>query len=164
MPSRHGPFEAPPWRATHGVAGVTNIDLSEADYTAYVLLLTIANPSARNFIEDCYVYFDLDVVTLGWGTQANAQTLALAVARKIDATNYRILGNTRNGEETQAIMGAIAAVQRGVGLHVGPIYRVEDCQIWVRLSTEVAVAGDVALPYIVYYRGPRPTITEVALP
>lgn len=164
MPSRHGPFEAPPWRAIRGVTGHTHIDLSEADYTAYTLLLTIANPSARNFIEDCYVYFDLDTDVVGWGTRANAQTLQLAVARKIDATNYRILGNTRNGEETQTISGAVAAVQRGVGLHVGPIYRVEDCQIFVRVDTEVALGGDVAFEYVVYYRGPRPTITEVQLP
>jgi hypothetical protein len=160
-PSKHGIWQAPPWRAVTGDNGETDIDLDAADYTAYVLLLTIANPSARNFIDDCYVYFDLDKATTGWGAVATSQTLALAVARKIDGTNYRIDANTNLGLESPAMTGSVAAVTRGMGLHVGPIGPSEDCQIFVRLSTEAAVSGDVEIPYIVYYQGPAPTITEV---
>ena len=148
------------WKATHGTVGETDIDLDQADYTAYVLLLTIVNPSAKHFIEDCVVHFDLNHTTTGWGTQATTQTLALAVARKIDGTNYRIGANTNGDEETPAITGSIAAVNRALGLRVGPIGPDEECQIWVRLSAETG--GDCALPYVVYYRGPKPTITEVA--
>jgi len=82
------------------------------------------------------------------------------VARKIDGTNYRIGGNTNGDDETPTMTGSVAAVDRGMGLHIGPIGPDEDCQIWVRLSAETG--GDCALPYIVYYRGPAPTITEVA--
>ena len=159
MPSRHGIWEAPPWRATTGTNGETDIDVSEADYTAYVLLLTIANGSAKNFIEDCYVHFDLNQATTGFGAVCTTETIALAVARKIDGTNYRIGGNTNGDDETPTMTGSVAAINRGMGLHVGPIGPDEDCQIWVRLSAETG--GDCALPYIVYYRGPAPTITEV---
>jgi hypothetical protein len=161
MPSRHGIYFAPPWKAVTGDNGETDIDLDAADYTAYVLLLTIANGSAKNFIEDCYVHFDLNKATTGWGAVATTQTLALAVARKIDGTNYRIGGNTNGDDETPTMTGSVAAVNRGMGIHVGPIGPDEDCQIFVRLSTEAAVSGDVEIPYVVYYRGPAPTITEV---
>jgi len=159
MPSRHGIWEAPPWRSTTGTNEETDIDVSEADYTAYVLLLTIANPSAKNFIEDCYVHFDLNQATTGFGAVNTTETIALAVARKIDGTNYRIGGNTNGDDETPTMTGSVAAVNRGMGLHVGPIGPDEDCQIFVRLSAETG--GDCAIPYVVYYRGPKPTITEV---
>ena len=148
------------WKATTGTAGETDIDVSAADYTAYILLLTIANPSAKHFIEDCVVHFDLNQDTTGFGAVNTTETIALAVARKIDGTNYRIGGNTNGDDETPTMTGTVAAVNRGMGLRVGPIGPDEDCQIWVRLSAETG--GDCALPYVVYYRGPKPTITEVA--
>lgn len=160
MPSRHGIWEAPPWRAVRGTNGETDIDVSEGDYTAYVLLLTIANGSAKNFIEDCVVHFDLNKATTGFGAVNTTETIALAVARKIDGTNYRIGGNTNGDDETPTMTGSVAAVNRGMGLRVGPIGPDEDCQIWVRLSAETG--GDCEIPYVIYYRGPAPTITEVA--
>jgi len=161
MPSKHGIWEAPPWRCRIGLTGITDIDISEADYTVYALLLTIANPSRRNFIDDCYVCFDLAYAGTGFGAAGGAgSTIELAVARKVDGTNYRIGCNTGAGDdETPTMTGAVAAVSRGMGLRVGPIGPNEDAQIWVRLSAEVA---DLQLPYFVYSRGPAPTITEVA--
>ena len=161
MPSKHGIWEAPPWRCRIGLTGITDIDISAAVYTAYVLLLTIANPSSRNFIDDCYVCFDLDNAGTGFGAAGGAgSTIQFAVARKVDGTNYRIGCNTGAGDdETPTMTGAVAAVSRGMGLRVGPIGPNEDAQIWVRLSAEVA---DLELPYFVYSRGPAPVITEVA--
>lgn len=155
-----GLCELTPWKAATGTAGETDIDVSAADYTAYVLLLTIANGAAKSFIDDCYVHFDLNQDTTGFGAVNTTETIALAVARKIDGTNYRIGGNTNGDDETPTMTGSVAAVDRGMGLHVGPIGPDEDVQIWVRLSAETG--GDCAIPYIVYYRGPAPTITEVA--
>jgi hypothetical protein len=159
MPSRHGPYEAPPWRSMTGTNGETDIDVTAADYTAYQTLLTIANPSAKNFIEDCWVFLDLNQDTYGFGVVNTTETIALAVARKVDGTNYRICCNSYSGEETAAITGSVAAVDRGIGLHLGPIGPDEDAIVKVVLSAETG--GDCAIPYIVYYRGPRPTITEV---
>lgn len=161
MPSKHGIWEAPPWRCRIGLTGVTDVDVSAADYTAYVLLLTIANPSSRNFIDDCYVCFDLDTAGTGFGAAGAAETIQLAVARKIDGTNYRIGCNTGGGDDESPTMSCtIASAQRGMGMRVGPIGPNEDAQIWVRLNPETA--GDFALPYFVYSRGPAPVITEVA--
>ena len=160
-PGRHGLWEAPPWRSTTGTLGSTDIDVSTADYTAYTLLLTIANGSARSFVEDCYVFFDLNKATTGFGAVNTTQTIALAVARKIDGTNYRIGGNTNLGEESPTMTGSVAAVNRGMGLQVGPIGPDEDAQIFCRLSAETG--GDCVIPYVVYYRGPKPTITEVLI-
>jgi len=158
MPSRHGIWEAPPWRAVTGDNGETDIDVTDTS-TAYRVVLTIANGSSKNFIEDCYVHFDLNKDTTGFGVVNTTETISFAVARKIDGTNYRIGGNTNGVDETPTMTGSVAAVDRGMGLHVGPIGPDEDCQIWARLSA--VTGGDCEIPYVVYYRGPKPTITEV---
>ena len=161
MPSKHGIWEAPPWRCRIGLTGITDVDIDVAVYTVYTLLLTIANPSSRNFIDDCYVCFDLDNAGTGFGVvNAAADTIEFAVARKVDGTNYRIGCNTGGGDDESPTMRAdIASAERGMGMRVGPIGPNEDCRIYVRLSAEVA---DLQLPYFVYSRGPAPTITEVA--
>jgi len=159
MPSRHGIWEAPPWRATTGAAGETDIDISEAVYTGFVALLTIANPSSRNFIEDCWVHFDLAKATTGFAaTHSGSKTITFGVGRKVDGTNYRVDHNTQ-GDRISSAIAEDAGALLGCSIHVGPIGPDEDCVIYVKLSAEEA---DCAIPYVVYYRGPAPTITEVA--
>jgi len=142
-----------------GAAGESDIDISAAVYTNFIAWLTIANPSAKNFIEDCWVFIDLDKATTGFIAVHAAETIVFAVARKVDGTNYRVDANANGGSVTTAVAGTLATSSPMVGIHVGPIGPNEDCRIDVQLSAEVA---DTELPYVVYYRGPAPTITEVA--
>ncbi|KPJ51421.1 MAG: hypothetical protein AMJ38_00530 [Dehalococcoidia bacterium DG_22] len=122
-------------------------------------LLTIANPSSRNFIEDCWVHFDLAKATTGFAaTHSGSKTITFGVGRKVDGTNYRVDHNTQ-GDRISSAIAEDAGALLGCSIHVGPIGPDEDCVIYVKLSAEEA---DCAIPYVVYYRGPAPTITEVA--
>lgn len=138
--------------------GEADIDVSVADYTAYILLMTIANEK-RRILEDVDIWFDLDKATTGFADGYTTETLRLAVARKIDGTNYRV--GTDAGEETTAITGtnANALESRSAHLRIGAIGPTEDVQIFAVLSAEQA---DVELPYVIYYRGQTPTVTPVA--
>lgn len=159
MASSRGLCGQTPWKATTGTVGETDIDITQAVYTAFVLLLTIANESSETFIDDCYVHFDLDHAATGFGAGYTSETIQFGVARAIDGTNYKIDASTADGGLSATCTGTLAATNRAMGIHVGPIGPDEDCRIYVTVSTEVA---DVDLPYVVYYRGTKPTITEVA--
>lgn len=158
-PGRHGVWEAPPWRKIKGTNGESDIDISAAVYTNFTPLLTISNPSARAFIEDCWVFIDLDKATTGFIAVHAAETITFAVARKVDGTNWRVDQNANGGAPVTAVAGTLATSSPMVGIRVGPIGPDEDCRIDVQLSAEVA---DTELPYVIYYRGPKPTITEVS--
>jgi hypothetical protein len=125
---------------------------------AFNVLLTIANPSANNFIEDCYVFINLDKATTGFGSGYTTETIQFSVARKLDGTTYLLDGNSNGDGMTATITGTLASANRMMGIRIGPIGPAEDCQIWATLS---AAQADFELPYIIYYRGPAPTITEV---
>lgn len=143
------------------LTGEADIDVSEAVYTGFILLLTIANGAANAFIDDCWVYFDLSQATTGFGAVNTTETIQLAAARKVDGTNYRVESNSDGDGVTPAVTGTNAAAYPAMfGIHVGPIAPAEDCRIYVKLSAETG--GDCALPYRINYRGPVPTITAVA--
>jgi len=146
--------------AYKALTGEADIDVSAADYTAFVALLTIANPSAKNFIEDAWVFFDLDKATTGFGAGYTTQTIQFAVARKVDGTNYKIEANSNGDGLTATVTGTVAASDRMMGIHIGPIGPNEDARIVVVLSAETA--NDAELPYALYFRGPVPTLTAVA--
>lgn len=138
--------------------GEADIDVSAADYTAYVLLLTI-EPAAGAPLWGAEVVFDLAKAATGFAAGHAAQTIQFAVARKVDGTNYRIEAGDPRAEST-AISGTNSA-GRAIRLDLGSIGVTEDCQVFVKLSAENGV--DVELPYALsYHASAAPTVTPVA--
>ncbi len=130
------------------------MDVSEAVYTGFIALMVITAP-ARYGLDDLVIELDYDKDTTGWNAVAtDADTLDVAVARKVDGTNYR-----RVLYGTQATAGAAMATT-GQRFNVGSIAPGETIQIQVKESAE---RGDVEIPYRVTYKGEvAPTITAVA--
>ena len=139
-------------------AGEADIDISAADYTGYVALLTVA-PAASSPLFDCYIDFDLNKATTGWDNVSTAaDTIDLCAAAKIDGTNYRGIANAT--QVAAAGNGTLALNINGVRLNIGPVGVDEDVVVYVKLSVERA---DVQIPYRVFYRAAAaPTITPVA--
>ena len=138
----------------HVATGDADIDVSAADYTSYQALITIA-PAGNTAMYDVRLILDLDKVTTGWATAATTQTLQLAVARKVDGTNWRKDKIT----ETTAIAGNNADAF-SKEFDIGVVGDSEQVRIEVILSAEPA--GDTEMPYLLYYRGREATITAVS--
>lgn len=139
----------------NSATGEADIDVSAADYTSYQALLTIA-PAAGAPLESVEILFDLAKAVTGFGAIAGyaAITLTLALQRKIDGTNWRL--------ENQAILAGITgtnAAATGSKLSVGNVGATEQVRVVVKVTAE---SSDVEIPYVVYYKGPAPTITAVA--
>ncbi len=144
--------------APTAVTGTADIDIDQADYTAYQNLVTIA-PAAGAPLADVEIIFDLAKAATGFAAGHAAQTIQFAVARKVDGAAYRIEQGFGDYESV-AISGTNAA-GRATHLRIGSIGVTEACQIHVKLSAENAV--DVELPYVLYYKGiAAPTVTPVA--
>jgi len=139
-------------------AGEADIDITAADYTGYIALLTIA-PAASSPLVDCYIDLDLNLATTGWDTVSTASdTIDICAAVKIDGTNYRGIANAT--QVTAAGDGSLALNVSGVRLNIGTVGVTEDVVVYVKLSVERA---DAAIPYRVFYRAAAaPTITPVA--
>lgn len=145
--------------ATPGeVAGEADIDISEADYTAFQTLLTIA-PAAGAPLADLVVDLDWNKATTGFDTVATAaDTLDVCVQTKTDGTNWRtVLSGTQitaNGD------GSLEAQESGERLKIGAVGVTGQVRVLVKVSTE---RGDCEIPYRVLYRASAaPTITAVA--
>lgn len=143
------------------VTGEMDIDISEAVYTGWIDILTIANVSNRYAMEDCRLSIDLALDTTGFvAVHDSAETVSFRLARKVDGTNYRFMIG-----ENLAPHGETTAVNQTNGadgmleLMIGSIMPEEDVKVQVILSAENA---DCAFPYRLVYRGPNPTMTAVA--
>ena len=141
------------------VVGETDIDISEADYTTYITLLTIA-PATGQSLVDCVVDLDWNKTTTGWDTASTvADTLDIAVTTTVDGTNSR--GMMSGTQVTSSGNGTLTADEDGERFAIGMVGVDGAAIIKVKLSAEV---GDAEIPYRVTYRGAAPTITAVAIP
>lgn len=136
------------------LTGTADIDVSAAVYTAFVPLMAVTAPAYYG-LDDLVIELDYNKDTTGWDAVAtDADTLDVAVARKVDGTNYR-----RVLYGTQATAGATMATT-GQRFNIGAVPPGEIVQIQVKESAE---RGDVEIPYRVIYKGEvAPTVTPVA--
>lgn len=136
------------------LTGEADIDVSEAVYTAYVALLTIA-PATGSPLEDCVVVIDLDKDTTGFADAYTTGTIRFIVQRKIDGTNWRGDFTT----QTAALAGDNAD-GLSYQFNIGPVGVTQQVRIAVLLSAE---GTDVEFPYAVYFKASKtPTVTAVA--
>jgi hypothetical protein len=137
--------------------GDADIDISEADYTTYINILTVTAPSTG--LIDCRIDIDVNKATTGWDNVATAaDVLDVVAVAQIDGTNYRSTQKasaqiTANGD------GSLDASESGISFDIGPLAAAESIQIHVKMDTE---RGDCELPYRVTYVGAAPTVTPVA--
>lgn len=136
--------------------GDTYVDVSAADYTSWQALVTIA-PDDNHALQDVKVVIDLDKATTGFADAYTTETLQVAIARKVDGTNWR---TTHNLITPSSAIAASAADGLCLELDVGLVGPTEDVRIEVKLSAE---STDVAFPFVVYYRsGASATVTAVS--
>lgn len=134
--------------------GEADIDISEDDYTGFITLMTIT-PAAGAPLADAQIVFDLAKASTGFAAGHSTETIQLAVARKIDGTNWR----TDAEQATTAITGTNAAA-RSVTLTIGSVGVSEEVRIMVILSAE---AADTEIPFALAYSAKAaPTVTPVA--
>lgn len=136
------------------LTGTADIDVSAAVYTGYIALLVVVAPTYYG-LDDLVIELDYDKDTTGWNAVAtDADTLDVAVARKVDGTNVR-----RVLYGTQATAGAAMATT-GQRFNIGAVPPGEGIYIQVKESAE---RGDVEIPYRIIYKGEvAPTVTPVA--
>jgi hypothetical protein len=139
------------------VTGDTDIDIDQADYTAFQNVLTVTAPSTG--LIDCRIDIDVNKTTTGWDAGATASDVFdIALVGQTDGTNYRTLQNATQiaaqGDES------LESSESGASFHVGPMQANASLQVHVRMDAERAV--DVELPYRVTYIGRPPTVTPVA--
>lgn len=136
------------------VSGTTDIDDSVQTETTPYNILTIA-PAAGSPLTDVEVWIDLAKATTGFAAVESTATIQLAVARKVDGTNWR-----REAYNEAALSGTNAA-GRCQKLTVGNVGVNEQVAIFAVFSADVT--ADMELPYVVGYKGLNaPTITPVA--
>jgi len=141
-------------KGLHGTSsfGIADIDISAADYTDYVTLLTIA-PQSGNMLYDLEVDLDFVKATTGFDAVATANdTLDVAAFVKIDGTNSRGIVAATQVKAT----GTLDAVKGAARLSIGSVG--QTVEIKVKLSAERA---DVKIPYRVTCRGGTPSVTAV---
>lgn len=136
------------------LTGTTDIDDSaQTESTPYSILTIAAN--AYSAVEDVEVQIDLALATTGYAAVESTATIQLAVARKVDGTNYR-----REAYVEAALSGTNAA-GRMQKITVGKIAAGETVAIYAVMSADAT--SDMELPYKVIYRGNvAPTVTAVA--
>jgi hypothetical protein len=136
------------------ISGTTDIDDSAQTESTPYAILTIA-ADAYNSLEDVEVQIDLAKATTGFAAVESSATIVIAVARKVDGTNYR-----REAGVEAALSGTNAAT-RMQKVPVGKIAAGETVQIFITMSADAT--SDMELPYKIIYRGlVAPTVTEVA--
>jgi hypothetical protein len=139
-------------------AGTADIDISEAVYTDYVLLLTIT-PAAGQSLVDVEIDLDYNLATTGVNEVATAaDTLDVCVAGRTDGTNYRNLMSAVQVSMTGDV-ATLALNRMGDRFKVGQVGVTGRVAVYVKLSAE---RSDAEIPYRVTYRGAAPTITAVA--
>jgi hypothetical protein len=136
------------------LTGTTDIDDSVQTETTPYRILTIT-PAANAPLDDVVIIIDLAKATTGFAAVESTVTLQLAIARKVDGTNWR-----REPYSEAALTGTLAA-NRAIKLTVGTVGVTEEVSVFAVFSADVT--ADMELPYVVYYKGPTaPTVTAVA--
>jgi hypothetical protein len=136
------------------ITGTTDIDDSAQTESTPYAILTIA-ADAYNSLEDVEVQIDLAKATTGFAAVESSATIVIAVARKVDGTNYR-----REAGVEAALSGTNAAT-RMQKVPVGKVAAGETVAIYITMSADAT--ADMELPYKIIYRGlVAPTVTEVA--
>ena len=135
------------------LTGTTDIDDSAQTETTPYNLLTIAAGSFP--IADVEVWLDLHKATTGFGAVETSATIQIAVARKVDGTNWR-----REAYVEAALSGTNAS-NRMQKVNIGSVSPNADAAIFIVLSADAT--SDMEVPYVVHYKGPEaPTVTAVA--
>jgi len=135
------------------LTGTTDIDDSAQTETTPYNLLTIAAGSYP--CADVEVWLDLAKATTGFAAVESTATIQIAVARKVDGTNWR-----REAYVEAALSGTNAA-NRMQKVSIGSISPGADAAIFIVLSADAT--SDMEVPYVVSYKGPEaPTITAIA--
>lgn len=136
------------------LSGTTDIDDSVQTETTAFNILEIA-PQTGSPLLDCEVWIDLAKATTGFAAVESTVTVTLAVARKVDGTNWR-----REAINEAALTGTLAA-GRMQKIKLGHVSVAHGARIYATFSSDVT--GDMELPYVVAYRGAQaPTVTPVA--
>lgn len=134
--------------------GTTDIDDSVQTETTAWPILTIA-PQTDCPLSDVEIIIDLAKATTGFAAVESSATIQLALARKIDGTNWR-----REAYVEAALSGTLAA-NRCAKLNAGSVGVTEQLRVYAVLSADAT--ADMELPYVMYYKGAAvPTVTEVA--
>jgi hypothetical protein len=145
-----------------GVAEATgdaDIDISEADYTGYINMLTVTAPATG--LIACRIDIDFNKATTGWDTVSTAADVLDCVAVvQVDGTNYRST-QIASAQITSNGDGTLDASESGMSFIMGPMQANASVQIHVKMNAE---RGDSEQPYRVTYVGAAPTITAVAIP
>lgn len=136
------------------LTGTTDIDDSvQTESTAYNIL-TIA-PQSGAPLSDVYVVIDLAKATTGFAAVESTATIQLAIARKVDGSNWR-----REAYNEAALSGTNAA-GRCQRLNIGSVGPTEQVAIFIVMSADAT--SDMELPYLIHYKGAQaPTVTPVA--
>ena len=136
------------------LSGVTDMDVSEAVYTAYVDLLTI---TPTNDILDLAIELDYIKATTGLSVVAtNNDTADIAVFSAIDGTNYRRV----KASATKTLTGNANLVDNADRFELPCVDKDTVIKVRIKVSAERA---DVEIPYKVTYKSlTAPTITAVA--
>jgi hypothetical protein len=134
------------------ITGETDIDDSVQTETTPWTILTIL--AGVYDLHDVEVWLDLAKATTGFATVESTATIAFAVARAVDGTNYR-----REAIQEAALSGTLAAL-RMAKITVGRIPAGQAARIMATMSADAT--SDMELPYQVIYRGlAAPTVTPV---
>lgn len=137
------------------LSGTTDIDISEAVYTGFVTILTIAPAAA---VRDMTIYLDFDKETTGVNDVAtNNDTLDAQVFTKVGGSVYVAVELM-----TQKTLTGTFGLAAGGGwmIKIPSLDTTQDLVIKVKLSAERA---DAEIPYrITYCSEQAPTVTAVA--
>lgn len=136
------------------ITGTTDIDDSVQTESTPFLILTIA-PAAGAPLVDVEIVIDLAKATTGFAAVESSVTVQLALARKVDGTNWR-----REAYVEAALSGTNAA-GRCQRLQAGTVDPTEQLAVFAVFSGDVT--ADMELPYTVKYKAPTaPTVTPIA--
>ena len=135
------------------LTGTTDIDDSAQTESTAFQILEIAAGSYP--LADVEIWLDLAKATTGFAAVETSITVQLAVARKVDGTNWR-----REAYAEAALSGTNAA-GRMAKLTVGSVSANSDLRVYAVFSSDVT--SDMEIPYEIAYKGPEaPTVTAVA--
>lgn len=139
-----------PWVVT----GTTDIDDSVQTETTPFPILTIA-PVAESPCNDVEVWLDLAKAVTGFAAVESTITVQFAVARKVDATNWRL------EPYVEAALSGTLAANRMMKINVGKVMLNEQARIYAVFSADVT--ADMEIPFVVTGVGKAaPTVTAVA--
>lgn len=140
--------------------GETDVDDSEQTETTGYLILTVAAPTLYG-MQDAEVWFDMHKATTGFGTVESTTTAEFRTARAVDGTLFRT--SVDGDYDSVALTGTLAAADQGQAsvVKLGDIPAGETVKVFLDMSVDAA--GDIELPYAVYYKSRgTATITAVA--